>query len=349
MRARARGGRRGATYCRCEHTAFAAARARPAGPCAFHHAPLPPHTHTHRAQVVLDGARELICLAVQEHLVVAGSRTHMHILDLRQRCTNVSTVPVTDNGVRSLQLAGHLLSCGTGDASVVFFDLRYLRHVNGPRLRDLTPAVSAGGRARARPRRGPRSAERRRAGARRATPARPPRSPLRAAPAAPLVCRTTPFRRCAGCSRWSWATWRCPRQSATCRTSGARRALQSPRCFSRRLHRPCSHLGVMDAAARGAGGARPSAAGARQYETRRPLAARPPRRRALWPPSHPASPVNLVPAGTAAARNLVATRRGWVIRDTVYTHSWDPTGTQLFMAGGPLAVGLSGCSLSAWL
>jgi hypothetical protein len=41
--------------------------------------------------------------------------------------------------------------------------------------------------------------------------------------------------------------------------------------------------------------------------------------------------------------------RGWVIRDTVYTHCWDPTGTRLFMGGGPLAVGLSGCSLSVWM
>jgi hypothetical protein len=47
--------------------------------------------------------------------------------------------------------------------------------------------------------------------------------------------------------------------------------------------------------------------------------------------------------------NNVQDQWGWVIRDTVYTHAWDPSGTRLFMGGGPLAVGLSGCSLSAWL
>jgi hypothetical protein len=96
------------------------------------------------SQVVLEGARELACLAVQDRLVAAGSRFHIHLLDLRQRCAAAGTIPLTDNGVRSLQLAGHVLSAGTGDAGVAFFDLRYLRRAKGPRLRDLTPGVGLG-------------------------------------------------------------------------------------------------------------------------------------------------------------------------------------------------------------
>jgi hypothetical protein len=57
----------------------------------------------------------------------------------------VGLVPVTDNGIRSLQLQGHLLSAGTGDANLVFFDLRHLRRERGPRLRDIGPAVGGGG------------------------------------------------------------------------------------------------------------------------------------------------------------------------------------------------------------
>lgn len=91
-------------------------------------------------KVTLEGARELICLAAAGPLVAAGSRTHLHLLDTRQRCTNVGLVPVTDNGIRSLQLQGHLLSAGTGDANLVFFDLRHLRRERGPRLRDIGPA-----------------------------------------------------------------------------------------------------------------------------------------------------------------------------------------------------------------
>jgi hypothetical protein len=124
----------------------------PLPPCApvsrthIHH-PSPHPTPPPTPQVTLEGARELICLAVQDHLVAAGSRTHLHLLDARQRCTNVGLVPVTDNGVRSLQLAGHMLSAGTGDANVVFYDLRYLRRAKGPRLRGLGLQVGRGGAA----------------------------------------------------------------------------------------------------------------------------------------------------------------------------------------------------------
>jgi hypothetical protein len=65
-------------------------------------------------------------------------------------------------------------------------------------------------------------------------------------------------------------------------------------------------------------------------------------------PAVPVAPHHLNPAILAPPRHLPPAR-GWVIRDTVYTHCWDRSGTRLFMAGGPLAVGLSGCSLSAWL
>ncbi|GBF97555.1 hypothetical protein Rsub_10156 [Raphidocelis subcapitata] len=162
-------------------------------------------------KVVLEGARELICLAANEHLVAAGSRTHAHLLDMRQRCTNVGLLPVTDNGVRSLQLRGHLLSVGTGDANVVFFDLRYLRRAKGPRLCD-------------------------------------------------LAVGDDPFDAIRG-------------------------------------HQPLE-LGHLE---------------------------------------------------MPTSANNVQDQWGWVIRDTVYTHAWDPSGTRLFMGGGPLAVGLSGCSLSAWV
>lgn len=162
-------------------------------------------------KVMLEGAKELICLAVQEHLVVAGSGSHMHLLDMRQRCTNVGTVPVTDNGVRSLQLAGPVLSVGTGDANVVFFDLRYLRHAKGRKLKDLS-------------------------------------------------VEDDPFEAVVG-------------------------------------HQP-NEVGHLEMPSSG-------------YNTFN-----------QW---------------------------GWEIRDTVYSHCWDATGTRLFMAGGPLSVGLSGCSLSVWM
>ncbi|KAI8471738.1 MAG: WD40-repeat-containing domain protein [Monoraphidium minutum] len=162
-------------------------------------------------KATLEGARELICLAVQDRLVAAGSRSHMHLLDLRQRCSVVGTMPVTDNGVRSLQLAGHVLSAGTGDANLVFYDLRYLRHARGPRLRDLAE-------------------------------------------------EDDPFDAVRG---------------------------QQPLELGH-LEMPTSTNNVQD----------------------------------TW---------------------------GWVVRDTVYTHCWDRSGTRLFMAGGPLAVGLAGCSMSVWL
>lgn len=96
------------------------------------------HIHT---QVVLEGAKELVCLATDAHLVAAGSRCHLHLLDMRARCTGVGLVPMTDHGVRSLSIEGHLLSAGTGDAALVFYDLRYLRKGRGARLRDLGTQV----------------------------------------------------------------------------------------------------------------------------------------------------------------------------------------------------------------
>lgn len=31
-----------------------------------------------------------------------------------------------------------------------------------------------------------------------------------------------------------------------------------------------------------------------------------------------------------------------------YTHAWDPSGTRLFVAGGPLPFGLRGCYMGLW-
>ncbi|KIZ04367.1 WD repeat-containing protein 40A [Monoraphidium neglectum] len=205
--------------------------------------------------VVLEGARELACLAVQDRLVAAGSRFHIHLLDLRQRCAAAGTIPLTDNGVRSLQLAGHVLSAGTGDAGVAFFDLRYLRRAKGPRLRDLTPggAGSTGGVA-GRP------------------PARPPVERLRGS------------RRVRPLLRW-------PPERAD-----SLHAEDDP-FDAERGHQPLE-LGHLQ-----------------------------------------------LPLIASTSSNT----SGWEVRETVYTHSWDASGTRLFMAGGPLAVGNSGCAMSAWL
>jgi hypothetical protein len=80
-------------------------------------------------------------------LVAAGSRSHLHLLDLRARRACVGVVPVTDNGVRSLGLAGHLLSAGTGDAALVFYDLRYLKRAGGSSGSSVARRVAGGGTA----------------------------------------------------------------------------------------------------------------------------------------------------------------------------------------------------------
>ena len=39
---------------------------------------------------------------------------------------------------------------------------------------------------------------------------------------------------------------------------------------------------------------------------------------------------------------------GTDIRNACYAHAWDPTGSRLFAAGGPLAFGLRGCYMALW-
>ena len=37
-----------------------------------------------------------------------------------------------------------------------------------------------------------------------------------------------------------------------------------------------------------------------------------------------------------------------VVHSATYTHCWDPSGTRLFTAGGPLPFGLRGCYMGLW-
>lgn len=38
----------------------------------------------------------------------------------------------------------------------------------------------------------------------------------------------------------------------------------------------------------------------------------------------------------------------WSLHQACYTHAWDPTGTRLAMAGGPLPSGIRGCYAAVW-
>jgi len=39
---------------------------------------------------------------------------------------------------------------------------------------------------------------------------------------------------------------------------------------------------------------------------------------------------------------------GLTIPNAIYTHSYDPSGTRLFIGGGPLMLGLKGCCAAIW-
>jgi WD repeat-containing protein 40A len=39
---------------------------------------------------------------------------------------------------------------------------------------------------------------------------------------------------------------------------------------------------------------------------------------------------------------------GAAVYSAAYTHCWDPSGTRLFAAGGPLPFGLRGCYMGLW-
>lgn len=76
----------------------------------------------------LRGKKELVCLATDGKLLVAGSQQHISILDHRVG-TPVRDERLVDNsvdGVRSLSFngGGRLLTCGGGGGKMTFFDLR---------------------------------------------------------------------------------------------------------------------------------------------------------------------------------------------------------------------------------
>eukprot|EP00271_Cylindrocystis_brebissonii_P018422 TRINITY_DN519_c2_g1_i1.p1 TRINITY_DN519_c2_g1~~TRINITY_DN519_c2_g1_i1.p1 ORF type:complete len:406 (+),score=43.06 TRINITY_DN519_c2_g1_i1:493-1710(+) len=76
--------------------------------------------------------RELVCLAVDESVVVVGAHASIAILDLRcHHCTPMDLVKSAAQmwGVRSLSIKDSIVTCGAGKGRISFFDLRTKRHI----------------------------------------------------------------------------------------------------------------------------------------------------------------------------------------------------------------------------
>eukprot|EP00210_Caulerpa_lentillifera_P001795 g1725.t1 len=72
-----------------------------------------------------DHSQELACLAVNGYQAALGSRDYIILLDIRTKRTYTEVSLLSpDYSVRSLQFQNHLLSCGCGNGSLSFFDLR---------------------------------------------------------------------------------------------------------------------------------------------------------------------------------------------------------------------------------
>lgn len=77
-------------------------------------------------QVKLPYDKDLVCMAVRQDLLAAGSAAHVTLADARQRAAPLEMVdsPDKQQGVRSVTLEGHLLSFGTGLGKICFWDMR---------------------------------------------------------------------------------------------------------------------------------------------------------------------------------------------------------------------------------
>ncbi|BDA46679.1 DDB1- and CUL4-associated factor 12 [Coccomyxa sp. Obi] len=75
--------------------------------------------------VRLKHSKEVVCLAMSDSLLAVGSQSHITLVDPRKK-TAVQDIESLDDahGVRSLNFLDHLLSCGSGQGKLFFYDLR---------------------------------------------------------------------------------------------------------------------------------------------------------------------------------------------------------------------------------
>lgn len=75
----------------------------------------------------LKHAEEPVCLALEGEMIAAGSLESIALMDTRQSGGRQLQVVRNGNGVRSLSIAGHLLTAGYSNGQVTFYDLRTQR------------------------------------------------------------------------------------------------------------------------------------------------------------------------------------------------------------------------------
>ncbi len=70
--------------------------------------------------------RELVCMAMRPDLLVVGCNSHIMLMDPRQPDMLVRPIESLDGhqGVRSLSIQHDLITCGSGQGHVFFYDLR---------------------------------------------------------------------------------------------------------------------------------------------------------------------------------------------------------------------------------
>lgn len=95
-------------------------------------------------EVQLQQNKELVAMAMRPDMVAVGSQCHVALLD--PRCCDVVSVvegQKAREGVRSLQLHGHLLSAGSSMSALSFLDLRMRAWlaVDGPKPRPIQTQV----------------------------------------------------------------------------------------------------------------------------------------------------------------------------------------------------------------
>lgn len=72
-----------------------------------------------------DHSFELACMAVENNFIALGSRDYIVLLDARIKRSYVEIqLLANDYSIRSLQFKNRILSCGSGNGWLSFFDLR---------------------------------------------------------------------------------------------------------------------------------------------------------------------------------------------------------------------------------
>lgn len=84
----------------------------------------------------LPHSKENVCLAYGEEWSVyaVGSQAHVSFLDPRQPTSSIKSVPSRErgSGIRSVSFYEHIVTVGTGQGSLLFYDIRAQRFVENP-------------------------------------------------------------------------------------------------------------------------------------------------------------------------------------------------------------------------